>query len=240
MSVLIGHSMPQASFILAAFFALQSSGSLSEAVSFPDRVIAQALASQSPRDLAVDAVNRTRVLVDRVIASSYPELQGSDIRVKTFRSRSDYFKVRFGYPQYFFTKMRYLVFVNPRVFQMQAPEEGVRAIVAHELAHLVYFNSRNRVRLVGLVRLTSKDFTARFERWADLKAISLGYGEGLKEYRKWLYSNVPASKLADKQRNYFSPDEIDAILLKTRARPELLEYWLKHVPLNINQILAPN
>src|SRR5215831_7633294 len=79
MSLLIVHRMPQASFILAAFFALQSSGTLSEAVSFRDRAIAQALASQSPRDLSVDAVNRTRVLVDEVVASSYPELQGSDI-----------------------------------------------------------------------------------------------------------------------------------------------------------------
>jgi len=230
--------MPQASFMLAALLALQSSGPLSEAASFPDRVIAQALASQSTRDLAVDAANRTRMLIDKVIASSLPELEGSDIRVKMFRSRSDYFKARFGYPQYFFTRMRYLVFVNPRVFEMQAPEEGVRAITAHELAHLVYFKRRNRARLAGLVRLASKRFTARFERWADLKAISLGYGEGLKEYRQWLYRNVPASKLAEKQRNYFSPDEIDALLSKARARPELFEYWLKNVPLNINQILA--
>jgi Zn-dependent protease with chaperone function len=228
--------MPQASFMLAALLALQSSGSFSEAASFP--VIAKALASQSARDAAVDAVNRTRMLIDKVIASSYPELEGSDIRVKVFRSRSDYFKARFGYPQYFFTRMRYLVFVNLRVFEMQAPEAGVRAIIAHELAHLVYFKSRNRVQLVGLVRLTSKRFTARFERWADLKAISLGYGEGLKGYRQWLYTNVPASKLDDKHRNYFSPDEIDAILSKARTRPELFEYWLKHVPLNMDQILA--
>lgn len=230
--------MPQASFILVALLALQSSGPLSEAASFPELVIAQALASQSARDPKVDAVNRTRMLIDKVIASSYPELEAPDIRVKVFRSRSDYFKARFGYPQYFFARMRYLVFVNPQVFEMQAPKEGVQAIIAHELAHLVYFKSRNRVRLVGLVRLTSKRFTARFERWADLKAISLGYGEGLKEYRRWLYTNVPASKLADKQRNYFSPDEIGAILSKSRARPEVFEYWLKHVPLNMDQILA--
>jgi hypothetical protein len=97
---------------------------------------------------------------------------------------------------------------------------------------------RNRARLVGLVRLTSKRFTAEFERWADLKAISLGYAEGLREYRRWLYRNVPASKLAEKQRNYFSPDEIDAILSASRERPELIEYWFAHVPLSLNQILA--
>ena len=229
--------MPQASFILAAVLTLQSPGALFDAVHFPSRASVRAPAIQGKRDFAGTAVNRTRVLVDQVVAASFPDLKGADIRIKPFRSRSDYFKTRFGLPQYFFARMRYLVFVNPRVFDLQAPEAGVRAIVAHELAHILYFKTRNRFRLVGLVRLTSKRFTAEFERRADLKAISLGYGEGLKEYRRWLYSNVPSSKLAEKQRNYFSPDEIDAILSASSRRPELLEYWLKHVPLNLSQIL---
>lgn len=178
------------------------------------------------------------MLADEIVAASYPELKGTDIRIKSFRSRSDYFKARFGLPQYFFTRMRYLLFVNPRVFELNAPEAGVRAIIAHELGHALYFKQRNRVQLAGLVRLTSKRFTAEFERWADLKAISLGYGEGLKEYRQWLYHNVPAAKLAEKKRNYFSPDEIDAMLSASHQRPALLEYWLKHVPLSLDQILA--
>jgi len=178
------------------------------------------------------------VLVDQVISASYPELNGADIRIELFHSRSDYFKTRFGIPQFFFARMRYLVFVNPRMLELQAPEAGVRAIIAHELAHVVYFKKRNRMQLLGLARLTSKRFTAEFERRADLKAISLGYGEGLKEYRRWLYGNIPASKLAEKQRNYFSPDEIDAILSAMRTRPELLKYWLKHVPLSLDQVLA--
>lgn len=190
------------------------------------------------RQDSAKAGERTRELVNKIVKASYAELSGATIRIKVFYSKSDYFKGRFGIPQFFFARMRYLVFVNPLVFELQAPEAGVRAIIAHELAHVVYFKKRNRVRLLGLVRLTSKQFTARFERGADLKAISLGYGEGLKEYRRWLYQNVPASRLADKQRNYFSPAEIDAILSASRKRPELLEYWLEHVPLNLNQILA--
>ncbi|MFY9558532.1 MAG: hypothetical protein WAV20_00260 [Blastocatellia bacterium] len=183
-------------------------------------------------------MTRARLVASEVIASSYPNLKGLDIRIKPFRSRTDYFRARFGLPQYFFTRMRYLLLVNPRVFELKAPDEAVRAIIAHELAHVVWFKVRNRVRLVGLVRLTSQRFTARFERWADLKAISLGYGEGLKEYRRWLYKNIPASKLAEKQRNYFSPDEIDAILSASHGRPELLLYWLKNVPLSLDEILS--
>jgi hypothetical protein len=130
------------------------------------------------------------------------------------------------------------VFVNPQVFARGAPDVGVRAILAHELAHVLYFKTRNRLKLLGLVRLASKTSTHRFERWADLQAISRGYGEGLKEYRKWVYRNIPASNLAAKRLTYFSPDEIDAILFASRARPDLLAYWLKHVPLNLDQIVA--
>jgi len=232
--------MLQATILISALFASNSPSTLIRVG--PDVVDARA-ASQAPAGLATPdaahaAVGRARVLADEIIAASYPEFKTLDIRIKPFRSRSDYFKVRFGIPQYFFAQMRYLLFINPRVFELQAPEAGVRAIIAHELGHVAYFRMRNRVRLVGLVRLTSKRFTAEFERWADLKAISLGYGEGLKEYRRWLYQNVPASKLSEKQRNYFSPDEIDAILSASRNRPQLIEYWLKHVPLSLNEILA--
>jgi hypothetical protein len=229
--------MPQATLIIAAFFVLQSSGVSHNADRFPSLYWRGAPAGQSADDRTIDAVNRTRAVVDQVAAASYPELKTSVIQVKPFRSRSDYFKSRFGLPQYLFSGMRYLVYVNPRVFELRAPAAGVQAIIAHELAHVVYYKTRNRVRLLGLVRLSSKRFTAEFERLADLRAIALGYGEGLKEYRRWLYDNIPASKLAEKRRNYFSPDEIDAILSALRRRPELLEYWLKHVPLSLNQIL---
>ena len=230
--------MSQATLILAALLAFHSPGALFDAGQLPSRASLDAPADQTTGDLTGDAVNRTRVLVDQVIALSYPELKAAGIRIKSFRSRSAYFKARFGFPQFFFARMRYLVFVNPRAFELQPPEAGVRAIIAHELAHVVYYQRRKRVRLLGLVRLRSQRFSAEFERWADLKAISLGYGEGLKEYRRWLYQNVSASKLAEKRRNYFSPDEIDAILSASSRRPELLEYWLKHVPLSLNQILT--
>jgi integrase len=141
-------------------------------------------------------------------------------------------------PQFFFGRMRYLLFVNPGVFENDAPAAGVRAIVAHELGHILYFKKRNRLRLTGLVRLASRRFTARFERWADLTAISLGYADGLKEYRNWLYRHVPVSKLEEKHRNYFSPEEIDAILSAAQRRPALLEYWFRHVPLSLSDIQA--
>ncbi len=182
-------------------------------------------------------LEQMRLLVDELIGASYPELRGVEIQIRLFHDDTDFFRTRFGIPQFLFgRRMRYLIRINPKVCSLQTPEAGVRAILAHELAHVLYLKNRNRAQLLGLARLISKGFTARFERWTDLQAISLGYGEGLKEYRQWLYQHVPQQKLPAKLRNYFSPEEIDAILSLSHERPELLTYWLKHVPRNLREI----
>jgi hypothetical protein len=183
------------------------------------------------------AIERTRRLVDEIRAASYAELGDASIEIKTFRSRSDYFRASFSFGRFFTgRKMRCVILVNPEAFNLKAPEAGARAILAHELGHALYFTARKRIRLVGLIRLSSKNFTARFERWADLQAISRGYGEGLKQYREWLYQNIPPERLAEKRRNYFSPEEIDAIETALKKKPDLLNYWLKRVPRSLSEI----
>src|SRR5512143_2166229 len=100
--------MPRAMIILAAVIAFPAPGWLSDVSRFGARVSFQEPSSQSKSGLAKDAVQRTRSLVDDIIAISYPELRGADVRIETFRSQSDYFKARFGIPQFFFTRMRFL------------------------------------------------------------------------------------------------------------------------------------
>jgi hypothetical protein len=201
--------------------------------------ISVTFAQSAAQSAKTDAIDQARTCVEEIRKASYPELLQSNIKVKPFRSRSDYFQSSFGIFQFFFyPKMLYIVRANPAAFELQAPDTGIKAIVAHELAHTFYYKRGNRLRLFGLIRLLSKGFTARFERWADLQSISRGYGEGLKEYRMWLYRNVPAEKLTEKKRNYFSPEEIDAIISAVRKRPELMNYWLKDVPRNLEEILA--
>jgi hypothetical protein len=185
-----------------------------------------------------EAIKRTELIVQEVVKASYPELKDADIQVQTFHSASDYFRTSFSFGRFLSAKkMRYLIKVNPRVFELNAPEEGVRAIVAHEIGHAFDFHSKKRICLLGLVRLSSKGYTATFERWTDLQAISRGYSEGLKAYRVWLYQNIPAKKLAEKRRNYFSPEEIDAIELRRKQKPEVMQYWFKYTPRNLQEIV---
>lgn len=183
------------------------------------------------------AIARTQLIVAEIVEASFPELKNASIKIKTFESRADYLRARFSFSRFLtFRKLHYLIYVNPNIFDLDAPPNGIRAIIAHELAHVAYFLSRKRFELFGLVALQSKSFTARFERGADLQAIKRGYGVGLTEYREWLYANIPAERIDDKKREYFSPAEIDLILDGLKQNPDLMDVWLKKVPRNADEI----
>src|SRR5258708_2630795 len=183
------------------------------------------------------AIERTRRFIQAVKDSSYPELRGVDVDAHPFDSDSDYFRTRFSIGRALSgARMHFFIEVNPAVFQREAPEEGLRAIIAHELGHVLYLHRRNRLRFIGLARLASGSSTATFERRTDLQAISRGYGPGLKLYREWLYRNVPPKSITEKKRDYFSPEEIDVILRRIQKDPSIIKVWLRRVPLDINQL----
>lgn len=168
---------------------------------------------------------------------SFPELQTKVVKTRTFASSGDYFRTRFSISRFLLLQpMHYFVEVNPRIEQGGPSAESVCGILGHELVHILRMSDGNRLRLLGLVRLASSSYTARFERSADLEAIRRGYGPGLVTFREWVYKNIPANAVKRKKRNYFSPEEIAAILEITRTRPELFGYWSKHVPLTLEEI----
>ena len=186
---------------------------------------------------AHDSIAAMSPVVLGIRRASFPELGSIDVRVRTFRSGSDYFRTRFSLSRFLLLRpMRYFVDVNPAVLQRQAPSEGICAIVAHELAHVASLSHGNRFRRLGLIRLMSAGYTVRFERGADLEAIHRGYGDGLEKYRTWVYTHVPPGKLPQKQRNYFSPEEITAIQVRLRQEPDIFKYWSQHMPANLGEI----
>lgn len=151
--------------------------------------------------------------VERVRAASFAELAGKDIRIRQLNSKSDYLQARFDVSRFLTgRRMRYLIFINPRLDRQALSAAAVNAIIAHELAHVAHYAKGSRFRLFGLAGLISAGRRSRFERRADREAIRRGHGAGLKEFRQWLYVNVPASALKGKRRDYLSPEEIDAMM----------------------------
>jgi hypothetical protein len=199
-------------------------------------VLACAAAAETPADCrAGDRADIARD-VRMVQAASFPELKDVNVATGSFRSDADYFRTRFNMTRFLFLlPMRFRVEVNSKLFSEQAPQDGACAILAHELVHVADLKRGNRLRRLGLVRLLSGTYTARFERKTDLEAIARGYGEGLKSYRVWVYGHVPPGKVEEKKRRYFSPEEIAAIEKGLREKPELLEYWRERVPMSLEE-----
>ena len=184
-----------------------------------------------------DAVVIVSAALQEIRGASFPELAHNKLRVRAFRSQSDYFRTRFSVSRFLLLMpMRYFVDVNPALLLRQAPSDGTCAILAHELVHVLSLSRGNRIRRLGLIRFISERYTAKFERGADLEAIHRGYGDGLKVYRAWVYTHIPQNKLPQKLRNYFSPEEITSIQTKMRDRPDLYEYWTRHVPTSLQEI----
>ena len=209
---------------------------------FSELALAEARQTKLPSDQSADqksAIERTRKLVNEVRGRSYLEIAEAKIKIETFKSESNFFKARFSITRYLtFRRLQIIIYVNPAVFDRNAPETALRAVIAHELAHALYYKRKNWFQLLGLVRLTSGKFTREFERKADLMAISRGYGEGLIEYRRWLYGNLPADKIDSKRRTYFSPEEIMMLITGLREDPDLANKLMKRVPLDPKQLAA--
>jgi hypothetical protein len=132
--------------------------------------------------------------------------------------------------------MQTTIFVNPSVYLRKAPEEGIRAILAHELAHALYYKSGNRFRLLGLAALVNGGSTAKFERRADLVAIEKGYGAGLIKYREWLYENISDKQIIVKKRNYFTPEELKILIEVYEKNPSVMSRLKKDVPRNLAEV----
>ena len=183
------------------------------------------------------ALKAVTPVLNSVRAASFPQLKDVDITLHPMSSDYIYLEGRFTFSSFFFArKLRYMILVNPEAFARKVPEDGLRAIVAHELSHIDYFNRQSRMGLVSLIQLPWAPYAARFERGADLEAIALGYGPGLESYRTWLYRNVPASRTEEKKRDYFSPEEIEAILRAARQNPQIMGVFSACVPRGLAEI----
>jgi hypothetical protein len=177
-------------------------------------------------------------VIDDVRHASFPQLAAADITVHDLTSDFDYLQARFTVSSFFSRKLQYMILFNQEAIRRQVPDDGLRAIVAHELAHINYYENQSRMGLLSLAGLLLPSFTTRFERRADLDAIALGYGPGLETYRRWLYRNIAQARTAEKKRDYYTPEEIKALLAAEANHPGILRTFLRCVPLNLAQIRA--
>ena len=186
---------------------------------------------------ANEKVVRSRAVF--LASQHFPEIKTKKLRFKTFSSETSFFKARFSIVRFAtFQRMRHLLFYNPKAFELRLSEEALDSILVHELAHVSYYTRKNRFQLLGLVGLVRGSREIQFERKADLEVLKRGFGSGLKQYRKWLYKNIPAKSVVVKKRVYLTPEEIDVAIRVKDEKPALFKKWQRKVPLNIEAMRA--
>jgi hypothetical protein len=151
-------------------------------------------------------------LISDLLAHDFQDLKDSKIRLDCIGSSVDFFSVAPQTSTLFGGKRVYVLKINPDLFNYPSPSEvALKAILAHELSHIVYYKKKNTLQLImtAVQYVGSHSFQRKFERATDEEAFRRGYGPGLIEFREWLYSRIKNStQLKKKKKLYYTPDEI--------------------------------
>lgn len=162
----------------------------------------------------IRTVDDLQGLFDRVRADVYPELADYSLELSPFDSEGDFFQAsvklttawKSGHNRVYLLKYNRALFGDP------PSRAAVRAILVHEMKHILDYTKKSSVALaafgIGYEFSNNRDY----ERATDEYALARGYGLGLKAYRLWLYDHVDAETEREKRATYYTPEEIDAYL----------------------------
>jgi hypothetical protein len=111
----------------------------------------------------------------------------------------------------------YTVQFDPVVLSDPPEPAALAALLAHELGHVTDYVEMNSRELAEFALWyatqdpASSQGLADYEHETDEAALARGCADGLKAAREWIYTHAAADPavLADKQRNYYTPAEID-------------------------------
>jgi len=177
-------------------------------------------------------------IIDKLKSDSFPELLNTRIELGSVESDSVFLESRPKLFSLFWPfKIRYLVNINPKLYEAELPLFALEGILAHELAHTSFYISKGRFGTImtGLVFLNHDKHVA-FERSTDIDAITRGYGEGIKMYRQIMFRNLSQAQKKIKAERYYTDEEIDSLVAAHQNYPELRDMWMKNPPLNLNSI----
>jgi hypothetical protein len=156
-------------------------------------------------------IQATEAIVQNLIQKSFPELAETNISVKGIDSDSVFLATDIVIPSLFKAERQYILYLNQHLEKQPMTGIALEGILAHELSHFVDYTKMSIVELAIFYAqiLTNENYAARYERGTDLNSFERGYADGVKQFRLWLYQQIsPEAKLI-KERNYFTPNEID-------------------------------
>jgi len=139
----------------------------------------------------------------------HPELAEAHIELHPSGSDTVFFRadVRPGTLFRHRSRRVYRVHYSRALFTDPPPAEAVLAILDHELEHLRHYTTLSSFALVFFGLDYAVGGTATYERYTDEHPLRAGCGEGLAQYREWLYARVSPRVERRKRRTYVTPEE---------------------------------
>ena len=180
-----------------------SNGDTSSLTPSCDALMAGADAPQTNEDI-VSLINDTRQLV--------PELDGVSITVQNIESDSTFLAAQIELSTISNEpfEREYIVQINPQIYTGQISGDSTVAILVHEFKHIVDYTEMDTNALVKFGLWYASGDVSEYERATDEFALERGCGLGLISFREWLYGMVSEEIRAEKERDYYTPDEIRA------------------------------
>lgn len=149
-------------------------------------------------------IDKTRVLI--------PELNGVSLSVNTIDSDSTFLAAQVDLSTISNPPLEreYLIQINPKIFEEQITGASTVAILMHEFKHVLDYTEMDSNTLIEFGLWYVGGDIAEYERATDEFALQRGCATGLIDFREWLYDFVSEEVRAEKETNYYSPDEIRA------------------------------
>ncbi len=167
--------------------------------------------------------------------SFFPELVETKIEFRIVKSNNGIIAARPVYTSVLrkSSKRSYLVIINDTSVNRRIPSfingtvNGQVGILGHELCHIVYFNNRTGLGLVGLgVAHVSTRYMDRFENKTDSMTIERGLGHQLIDWVDYLHkgftemfgpdAKLPFSDNPDRER-YMSVSSIQRVMGRSKV-----------------------
>ena len=174
-----------------------------------------AMATESSNGIPPELQDRAMKMVGELVEESFPELKGITFTPKLIKNPAVFLATDINIPSVLVGEREYILYLNKQLHIQPISDLALKGILAHELVHFTDYEKMNALELAWFYAkiLTNAAFETEYERATDLKTFERGYAIGIKAFRFWLYEQITPEAKALKEKNYYTPEEIDNWLL---------------------------
>jgi hypothetical protein len=158
-----------------------------------------------------------------------PALNEKRIKIREFESDDYYLKTFFKLGHILKDRRTYYIDLNTKIYSCAPSLKALEAIVAHEIQHIQDYRDMNPLQLIKLgIQMIRKKTRSSYERSTDFSVMKLGYSQGIKEYREWIYKRLNQKSLNKKKCFYYTPEEINRYM---QGELDFSDYFNKYCKL---------